>query len=149
MIHADPDPEDLRKFFRALRRARRDLDLRPDRYTHYYKNEFPERFHPQIDTRRWGPGERLVVEPYTRKPTPKPASGSQGTAFSPQAGWATALPKIRCCRWRWAGRVGLGGASQNAFGNPASLRTPLAVWRLTIAAGSTKRRFVIGLYQIS
>jgi ABC-type nitrate/sulfonate/bicarbonate transport system substrate-binding protein len=65
MIHGDPDPEDLRKFFRALRRAQRDLDLRPDRYTHYYKNEFPERFHPLMDTRRWGPGERLVFEPYT------------------------------------------------------------------------------------
>jgi hypothetical protein len=67
MIHGDPDPEDLRKFFRALRRAQRDLDLRPDRYTHYYKNEFPERFHPQMDTRRWGPGERLVFEPYTKE----------------------------------------------------------------------------------
>ena len=33
MIHGDPDPEDLRKFFRALRRAQCDLDLRPDRYT--------------------------------------------------------------------------------------------------------------------
>ena len=41
MIHGDPDPEDLRKYFRALRRAQRDIDLRPDRYTHYYKNEFP------------------------------------------------------------------------------------------------------------
>ena len=67
MIHGDPDPEDLRKFFRALRRAQRDLDLRPDRYTHYYKNEFPERFHPLMDTRRWGPGERLVFEPYTKE----------------------------------------------------------------------------------
>jgi hypothetical protein len=67
MIHGDPDPEDLRKFFRALRRAQRDLDLRPDRYTHYYRNEFPERFHELMDTRRWGPGERLVFEPYTRE----------------------------------------------------------------------------------
>jgi hypothetical protein len=67
MIHGDPDPEDLRNFFRALRRAQRDLDLRPDRYTHYYKNEFPERFHPLMDTRRWGPGERLVFEPYTKE----------------------------------------------------------------------------------
>ena len=67
MIHGLPDPEDLRKFFRALRRAQRDLYLRPDRYTHYYKNEFPERFHPLMDTRRWGPGERLVFEPYTRE----------------------------------------------------------------------------------
>ena len=65
MVHGDPDPEDMRKFFRALRRAQRDLDLRPEIYTHYYKNEFPERYHPRMDTRRWGPGERLVFEPYT------------------------------------------------------------------------------------
>jgi ABC-type nitrate/sulfonate/bicarbonate transport system substrate-binding protein len=65
MIHGDPDPADLRKFFRALRRSQRDLDLRPDRYTHYYMNEFPEKFHPLMDTRRWGPGERLVFEPYS------------------------------------------------------------------------------------
>jgi hypothetical protein len=67
MIHGDPDPEDLRKFFCALRKAQRDIDLRPELYTHYYKNEFPDRFHPMMDTRRWGPGERLVFEPYTRK----------------------------------------------------------------------------------
>ena len=65
MVHGDPDPEDMRKFFRALRRAQRDLDLRPEIYTHYYKNEFPERYHGRMDTRRWGPGERLVFEPYT------------------------------------------------------------------------------------
>ncbi len=67
MVHGDPDPEDVRGYFRGLRRAQRDLDLRPDRYTHYYKNEFPERFHPMMDTRRWGPGERLVFEPYTKE----------------------------------------------------------------------------------
>ena len=67
MITGDPDPEDLRKFFRALRRAQRDIDLRPDLYTHYYKNEFPVRYHARMDTRRWGPGERLVFEPYTKE----------------------------------------------------------------------------------
>jgi hypothetical protein len=67
MIHGDPDPEDLRKFFRALKRAQRDIDLRPDLYTHYYKNEFPVRYHPMMDTRRWGPGERIVFEPYTKE----------------------------------------------------------------------------------
>ena len=67
MITGNPDFEDLRKFFRALRRAQRDLDLRPELYTHYYKNEFPERFHAKMDTRRWGPGERLVFEPYTKE----------------------------------------------------------------------------------
>ena len=66
MITGDPDPEDVRKYFRALRRAQRDIDLRPERYTHYYKKEFPRRFHELMDTRRWGPGERLVFEPYTR-----------------------------------------------------------------------------------
>jgi hypothetical protein len=67
MITGNPDPEDVRKFFRALRRAQRDIDLRPDRYTHYYKKEFPARYHSMMDTRRWGPGERLVFEPYTKE----------------------------------------------------------------------------------
>ena len=67
MISGNPDPEDIRRYFRALRRAQRDIDLRPDRYTHYYQREFPARFHAQIDTRRWGPGERIVFEPYTKE----------------------------------------------------------------------------------
>jgi ABC-type nitrate/sulfonate/bicarbonate transport system substrate-binding protein len=67
MLTGDPDPEDVRKYFRALRRAQRDIDLRPELYTHYYRKEFPERFHGEIDTRRWGPGERIVFEPYTRE----------------------------------------------------------------------------------
>jgi hypothetical protein len=67
MINGNPDPSDLRKFFNALRRAQRDIDLRPDLYTHYYKKEFPVRYHAKMDTRRWGPGERLVFEPYTKQ----------------------------------------------------------------------------------
>ncbi|MFB9263422.1 ABC transporter substrate-binding protein [Bradyrhizobium erythrophlei] len=66
MINGDPDMEDVRKYFQALRRAQRDIDLRPELYTHYYKMEFPERFHAAMDTRRWGPGERIVFEPYSR-----------------------------------------------------------------------------------
>jgi ABC-type nitrate/sulfonate/bicarbonate transport system substrate-binding protein len=67
MITGNPDPEDIRRFFRALRRAQRDIDLRPELYTHYYKKEFPARFLGQVDTRRWGPGERVVFEPYTKE----------------------------------------------------------------------------------
>jgi hypothetical protein len=66
MVTGDPDPADLRKFFAALRRAQRDIDLRPDRHTHFYRSEFPERYHAVMDTRRWGPGERMVFEPYTK-----------------------------------------------------------------------------------
>jgi len=57
----------VKKYFRALRRAQRDIDLRPERYTRFYRNEFPARFREQMDTRRWGPGERIVFEPYTRE----------------------------------------------------------------------------------
>jgi hypothetical protein len=67
IVTGNPDPEDLKKFFRALNRAQGDIDLRPDRYTHYYKKEFPTRWHAQMDTRRWGPGERLVFQPYTKE----------------------------------------------------------------------------------
>jgi hypothetical protein len=67
MINGDPDPEDVRRYFRALRRAQRDIDVRPELYTHYYQNEFPDRFHARMDTRRWGPGERIVFEPYSKE----------------------------------------------------------------------------------
>jgi hypothetical protein len=67
MINGDPDPDDVRKYFAALRRAQRDIDLRPELYTHYYKCEFPEHYHAQMDTRSWGPGERIVFEPYTKE----------------------------------------------------------------------------------
>jgi hypothetical protein len=67
MIKGSPDPEDVRRYFRALRSAQRDIDLRPELYTHYYKKEFPDRFHAMMDTRRWGPGERIVFEPYSKQ----------------------------------------------------------------------------------
>jgi NMT1/THI5 like protein len=66
MVHGNPDIEDLRKYARGLKHAQSDIDARPELYTHYYKNEFPARWHAQMDTRRWGPGERIVFEPYTR-----------------------------------------------------------------------------------
>jgi ABC-type nitrate/sulfonate/bicarbonate transport system substrate-binding protein len=67
MIKGTVDPEDVKRYFRALRRAQRDIDLRPELYTHYYRNEFPERFHAVMDTRSWGPGERIVFETYSKE----------------------------------------------------------------------------------
>ena len=66
-ITGDFDPEDVKKFMKALRRAQHDIDLRPDKYTHYYAKEFPVRYHERMDTRRWGPGERIVFEPYSKE----------------------------------------------------------------------------------
>jgi hypothetical protein len=67
IVNGAPDASDVVRYFRALRLAQRDIDLRPELYTHYYKKEFPERFHTTMDTRRWGPGERIVFEPYTKE----------------------------------------------------------------------------------
>ena len=48
-------------------RAQRDIDLRPELYTHYFLKELPARFHDRVDTGRMGSGERIVFEPYTRE----------------------------------------------------------------------------------
>jgi hypothetical protein len=66
MVSHDADPEDTKKYFRALRRAQRDIDLRPELYRHHYLKEFPERFHDMMDLSRFGPGERIVFEPYSQ-----------------------------------------------------------------------------------
>ena len=67
MVADDADLGDVEKYFSALRMAQRDIDLRPELYTHYYRNEFPERFRDLMDTRLFGPGERIVFEPYSRE----------------------------------------------------------------------------------
>jgi hypothetical protein len=67
MITGDPDEGDIAKYFSALRAAQRDIDLRPELYTRHYVEEFPPRFREAMDTRRWGPGERIVFEPYSRE----------------------------------------------------------------------------------
>ena len=66
MVADDARLEDIDKYFAALRRAQADIDLRPELYTHYYREEFPERFRDQIDTRLFGPGERIVFEEYSK-----------------------------------------------------------------------------------
>ena len=67
MVNGNPDIAEIEKLYRALQRAQRDIDLRPELYTHYYLKELPTRFHDRIDSGRMGPGERIVFEPYTRE----------------------------------------------------------------------------------
>src|SRR5579859_7607934 len=59
--------EDVEKYFRALQRAQRDIDVEHQRYTHYFLREMAEEFKPLVDVRAFGPGERLVFEPYTQE----------------------------------------------------------------------------------
>jgi hypothetical protein len=67
MLGPEAEPQDVKRYFRALRRAQRDIDQRPELYTKHYRSEFPKRFLGEIDPRRWGPGERIVFEPYTKE----------------------------------------------------------------------------------
>jgi NitT/TauT family transport system substrate-binding protein len=67
LVREDADPADLEGYFRALRRAQREIDLEPERYKHHWLNEIPEDLRDSADVRRFGPGERIVLEPYTRE----------------------------------------------------------------------------------
>ena len=63
----DVEMADVEKYFNALRRAQRDIDVEHQQYTHYYLREMADEFKPLVDVRAFGPGERIVFEPYTRE----------------------------------------------------------------------------------
>lgn len=66
VVSEDADLRDVEGYFEALRRAQHDIDLEPEAYKHYFLRELPERYHDLVDIRRFGPGERLVFEPYSQ-----------------------------------------------------------------------------------
>jgi hypothetical protein len=66
MVDKRADLEDVARYYRALRRAQRDIDFGHQKYTHYYLRELPARYEDMVDVHRFGPGERLVYEPYTK-----------------------------------------------------------------------------------
>jgi NitT/TauT family transport system substrate-binding protein len=57
----------VQRYFRALQRAQRDIDVQPERYKHYFLKALPEKYHSLVDLHAFGVGERLVFEPYTRE----------------------------------------------------------------------------------
>jgi NitT/TauT family transport system substrate-binding protein len=67
LLSADADLEDTDKYFRALRRAQQEIDIQPEPYKQYYARELPADVASRVDVRRFGPGERIVFEPYTRE----------------------------------------------------------------------------------
>lgn len=48
-------------------RARTDIDLHAEKYKKYWLRELPEDLAALVDVSRFGPGERIVSEPYTRE----------------------------------------------------------------------------------
>lgn len=67
LVSGESPVEDLQKFFEALRLAQRDIDLEAEKYKHYWLREMPDDLRQIADPRRFGPGERIVFEPYTRE----------------------------------------------------------------------------------
>lgn len=56
---------DVEKYYAALRRAQHDIDLHHQRYTHFYLNEVRPEYRDRISVDAFGPGERIVFEPYS------------------------------------------------------------------------------------
>jgi NitT/TauT family transport system substrate-binding protein len=66
MVGPEVDTGDLERYFRAIRHAQREIDLEAERYKHHWLREMPDDLREAVDVRRFGPGERIVFEPYTR-----------------------------------------------------------------------------------
>ena len=66
MFPGHVDSANVEKYLRGLIRAQSDIDVEPERYKHYFIKEIPERFCKKVDVRRFGVGERVVPQPYTR-----------------------------------------------------------------------------------
>lgn len=58
--------ENIERYMHCLIRAQSDIDLQPEQFKHYFINEIPERFRDKVDVRRFGVGERVIPQPYTR-----------------------------------------------------------------------------------
>lgn len=67
LVSADAEAADVERYVAALLRAQRDIDLDPHAYKHFYLRELPEHLHAKVDVRGFGPGERIVAEPYPRE----------------------------------------------------------------------------------
>lgn len=66
MFPADANPDDVEKYMRALIRAQADIDATPEDFKHYFLKEIPDRYLEVVDVRRFGNGERVVPQPYTK-----------------------------------------------------------------------------------
>lgn len=66
LFDKDADPEDVDKYFRALKRSQAELDVAPEKYKHHHLDEIPAHLRDLADVRGFGIGERIVFLPYTR-----------------------------------------------------------------------------------
>lgn len=67
LVSPEAERSDVDRYFRGLLQAQQDIDLEPERYKHYWRKELPADLAEGIDVRRFGPGERIVPQPYTKE----------------------------------------------------------------------------------
>ncbi len=67
MLTGEPDMDDVKKFFRALKRAQSDIDLRPGALHQALQAGVPQALPRHDGHAPLGPGERIVFEPYSRE----------------------------------------------------------------------------------
>jgi len=67
LVAAQADRGDIERYFRALLRAQQEIDLELPRYARHWTHEMPPDLLELVDVRRFGPGERIVPQPYTRE----------------------------------------------------------------------------------
>ena len=67
LLSGGAEGEAVERYFRALLRAQQEIDLEPHRYTRHWAREMPADSLDLVDVRRFGPGERIVPQPYTRE----------------------------------------------------------------------------------
>jgi NitT/TauT family transport system substrate-binding protein len=65
LVSAQAAPADVERYFAALLRAQQEIDLDLPRYARHWAREMPPELLDQVDVRRFGPGERIVPQPYT------------------------------------------------------------------------------------
>jgi hypothetical protein len=106
MLNGNPDPEDIRKYFRALKRAQRDTTFAPSSTRTITRASFPSG-----STREWirgagAPASASCLKNIRSRRSTKRSSGSARTAFSRRAKWGPASTRARSCRWFSAFLVG-------------------------------------------
>lgn len=65
LLSAQAAPDEVERYFAALLRAQQEIDLDLPRYARHWARELPADLLELVDVRRFGPGERVVPQPYT------------------------------------------------------------------------------------
>ena len=65
LVAAQAAPQGVERYFGALLRAQQKIDLDLPRYARHWAREMPADLLDMVDVRRFGPGERIVPQPYT------------------------------------------------------------------------------------